>query len=493
MLAVWAATAWAASGPPPSLPLLPPSLPPNSPFFVSLRPHSQREGRRHHHGRKYPPFPSPPPPSPPDGSKYPPFPSPPPPSPPPPSPPPPSPPFIHPPRPGRRPSVFDNVAVGKPCWQSSTPDNASCALALNNDTSSWAHTAAEAEPWLLVDLTRDHYVESVRLWNRAGSEAHLRDFYLAVTNSSDARTWPSSARHDAAVDDLSTRSISGHFDRRVQVHLGQVGRYVLVRRRHTGPLELAELEIFGEELLQSAFGGAAPTADDLELLADDALGFVEALDSCDDDCQRRLLLASAAAALVAAVIAGWRVARYRGEEGGDGGGGGGAEEASATPGERSPALPWAKGRCARAPATKTWFGASELSAAAAAAAAAARRRRARLRRPRRGWVGGRLGRRVRALRARGRGGGGVAVGAAVGAPRRVRLRALGVRLIPAVHRAVGLSSAASSRPGSPAWASSASEEGEGAAARATAARRRRAPAAAAPAAAAAAARGGDGE
>ena len=138
--------------------------------------------------------------------------------------------------------------------------NASCALALNNDTTSWAHTAAEAEPWLLVDLTRDHYVESVRLWNRAGSEAHLRDFYLAVTNSSDARTWPSSARHDAAVDDLSTRSISGHFDRRVQVHLGQVGRYVLVRRRHTGLLELAELEIFGEELLHSAFGGAAPYA-----------------------------------------------------------------------------------------------------------------------------------------------------------------------------------------------------------------------------------------
>ena len=45
MLAIWAATAWAASGPPPSLPLLPPSLPPNSPFFVSLRPNSQREGR----------------------------------------------------------------------------------------------------------------------------------------------------------------------------------------------------------------------------------------------------------------------------------------------------------------------------------------------------------------------------------------------------------------------------------------------------------------
>ena len=41
----------------------------------------------------------------------------------------------------RRP--FRNVALEADCMQSSSPDNASCVFALNNDTASYSHTAAE--------------------------------------------------------------------------------------------------------------------------------------------------------------------------------------------------------------------------------------------------------------------------------------------------------------------------------------------------------------
>ena len=30
----------------------------------------------------------------------------------------------------------------------------------------YSHTAAEDQPWFLVDLRAPHYIDSIRLWNR---------------------------------------------------------------------------------------------------------------------------------------------------------------------------------------------------------------------------------------------------------------------------------------------------------------------------------------
>merc|ERR1740138_266523 len=58
---------------------------------------------------------------------------------------------------------FSNLALHKPCMQSSSPDNASCTFALNNDSRTSSHTASESEPWFLLDLAAPHYIDSVRL------------------------------------------------------------------------------------------------------------------------------------------------------------------------------------------------------------------------------------------------------------------------------------------------------------------------------------------
>ena len=80
---------------------------------------------------------------------------------------------LPPPSPPWSPRPFRNVALDAECMQSSSPDNASCSFALNNDTATYSHTAAEDQPWFLLDLRRPHWIDSVRLWNRPGYQVRL--------------------------------------------------------------------------------------------------------------------------------------------------------------------------------------------------------------------------------------------------------------------------------------------------------------------------------
>ena len=130
-----------------------------------------------------------------------------------------------------RSGTFRNVALDAECTQSSSPDNASCSFALTNDTATYSHTAAEDQPWFLLDLRKPHWIDSVRLWNRPGYQEHLRDFYLVVSNISDRSRWPSRCRDPgpegcAAIadsGDMLVRRVEGRFDRRVHLQLDAVG------------------------------------------------------------------------------------------------------------------------------------------------------------------------------------------------------------------------------------------------------------------------------
>ncbi|KAL1515642.1 hypothetical protein AB1Y20_002260 [Prymnesium parvum] len=229
---------------------------------------------------------------------------------------------------------FRNVALHKPCLQSSTPDSGSCTLALNNDTRTFAHTASEDQPWFLVDLRAPHYIDSVRLWNRIGAEQHLRDFYLAVANDSSS-VWPVRGRQGAMArgeslvqsEDATVIHVEGRFERRVQVQLNTVGRYVIVRRRHSGPLDISELEVFGSQisfdpdpqdvpfdgsrsLLDPSHNGLVasttePTA--FDLIPTGLTPIAQACDphphtcrlaACDDGCRSRLMIAVAVVATI---------------------------------------------------------------------------------------------------------------------------------------------------------------------------------------------------
>ena len=88
---------------------------------------------------------------------------------------------VIPPSPSAHP--FRNVALDAECTQSSSPDNASCSFALTNDTATYSHTAAEDQPWFLLDLRKPHWIDSVRLWNRPGYQEHLRDTNLTLTRT----------------------------------------------------------------------------------------------------------------------------------------------------------------------------------------------------------------------------------------------------------------------------------------------------------------------
>ena len=42
---------------------------------------------------------------------------------------------------------------------------------------------------------------------------------------------------------MLVRRVEGRFDRRVHLQLDAVGQYVLVKRRHAGPLDISEIEV----------------------------------------------------------------------------------------------------------------------------------------------------------------------------------------------------------------------------------------------------------
>ena len=109
-----------------------------------------------------------------------------------------------------RPQAFDNVALGRPAWQSST-SRRSRKRSLRRDAEGGNDgdvfveygflTAQQENPWWAVDLGVELAVARVRLYNRRGFEGRLRHFViedLGRFHRLDDPLRPRSARYEVA-------------------------------------------------------------------------------------------------------------------------------------------------------------------------------------------------------------------------------------------------------------------------------------------------------
>jgi len=140
--------------------------------------------------------------------------------------------------------AFDNLALGRPAWQSSTsPRSRKRSLRREAESGNDGDresrfgclTAQQENPWWAVDLGAEHPIRRVRLFNRPLAEQRLRNF--VIETSPDFLRWTSAYAHDGHdARMLRARPIEIAFDPPV------VARYLRVRLPRRGVLHLSEIE-----------------------------------------------------------------------------------------------------------------------------------------------------------------------------------------------------------------------------------------------------------
>ncbi len=154
---------------------------------------------------------------------------------------------LYPPPPG------EDVALGKPCAQSSVPD----WLAAENATAcagratsgeigaSYAfHTDLETDPWWQVDLLRRHAIAEVRIYNRMDHSQHVgRAANLQIWLSDDGEAWRHALRKD---DGIAFGGIDGR-PLRWRPRTPEAARFVRISLIGRQYLHLNQVQVFGPE------------------------------------------------------------------------------------------------------------------------------------------------------------------------------------------------------------------------------------------------------
>jgi hypothetical protein len=144
-----------------------------------------------------------------------------------------------------RPDAFDNIALGRPAWQSSTsPRSRKRSLRReaeggndgDRETRLGCLTAQQENPWWAVDLGAEQAIRQVRIVNRPLAEQRLRNF--VIETSPDFLRWTTAFAHDGAdMRLLRARPIEIDFAPPV------MARYLRVRLPRRGVLHLSEVEV----------------------------------------------------------------------------------------------------------------------------------------------------------------------------------------------------------------------------------------------------------
>lgn len=148
-------------------------------------------------------------------------------------------------------SQYRNLALGARATQSSVADGGVPTRAQDGETNgawnagSLSNTASEANPWWQADLGAAKRLTSMRVFSRTDCCAdRLRDFYV-LTSSQPINANLQQALRQPGVAAIRVRDIEG--DRSLQ--LNRTARYVRVQSALSGYLTLAEVQIFGDQLL----------------------------------------------------------------------------------------------------------------------------------------------------------------------------------------------------------------------------------------------------
>ncbi len=166
------------------------------------------------------------------------------------------------------PVPLTNLSQGQIATQSSTAFGGVASRGVDGDTNgmfsggSVTHTAGETGAWWEVDLGTMAMIETIDLWNRAGCcQNQLSNYYILV--SSTPHPQPGGAvtfeRFEVATAGYPTA-----------ITVNATGRYVRVQKQGSGPLHLAEVQVWGQPISvanlaagqvatqsSTAFGGVA--------------------------------------------------------------------------------------------------------------------------------------------------------------------------------------------------------------------------------------------
>ena len=163
-------------------------------------------------------------------------------------------------------SDYRNLAEGGIATQSSVdtsspgmgPDAALDGDMTGTPASSLSRTQTEASPYWQVDLRSAASIHSVRVWNRTDADtADLRNFYVFVSTTPMTSSDLATIRGQAGVYEVH---VPGGIDRLGDIRIGQSGRYVRIQLAGTANLNLAEVQVFGDDNL--ALGGVATQSSD---------------------------------------------------------------------------------------------------------------------------------------------------------------------------------------------------------------------------------------
>ncbi len=141
--------------------------------------------------------------------------------------------------------VLENLALGRPAWQSSTCQwslRSGCradAEGANNgdqDAPNGFHTDLEVEPWWTVDLLDVVGIRSVRIFNRPDFEDRMKSFQ--VLGSMDGLTWRQLYQHPPEQE--ITRVVEVNFSDLQSVS----ARYLRVQLPGLSQLHFSEIEVY---------------------------------------------------------------------------------------------------------------------------------------------------------------------------------------------------------------------------------------------------------
>ena len=148
-------------------------------------------------------------------------------------------------------SEFRNLADGGIASQSSVeaptlgPDRALDGDMTGTPQTSLARTQNETSPWWQVDLRAAATIRSVRVWNRTDTATdELQDFYVLVSDTPFVSGDLASVRSQPGVFEVH---VPGGVDGLADISIDRAGRYVRIQLAGTNPLNLAEVQVFGED------------------------------------------------------------------------------------------------------------------------------------------------------------------------------------------------------------------------------------------------------
>ncbi len=156
---------------------------------------------------------------------------------------------------------LENVAIGGTVNQSSTMPGSSDAVpenAIDGDLSgtdasgSLASTDSDQEAWWEIDLGRQYFIDTIRIWNQTDCcPERLSDFYVLTSPSPFVSQDLGQTRAQPGVN---STFVAGVAPTQNNLAIGRTAQYVRVQLSGQNNLQLAEVQVFGSEDQQPAPG-----------------------------------------------------------------------------------------------------------------------------------------------------------------------------------------------------------------------------------------------